>query len=113
MADPVRGGNVPNFAHPFLAALKTTSNMQNAYRLDEGYSEDTRSQAGSEMRADSRMGETSDNEPAQILPDWVSSMTEYERSGASHRILNAARRFPDKSGVLSTVDGALFPLATP
>jgi F-box and WD-40 domain protein 1/11 len=87
MADPLRNGSVPNFAHPFLplAAFKSAASpMHNAFRLDEGYSEDTRSQAGSEMRADSRMGDLPDPEPSQsLLPDWVLNLTEYERSGKS------------------------------
>ena len=84
MADPLRNGSVPNFAHPFLSALKSTSAIQNAYRLDEGYSEDTRSQAESELRADSRMGDLGDNEQSsspRLLPDVVGTMTEFERRG--------------------------------
>jgi len=58
--------------------------MTSAFRLDEGFSEDTKSQAGSEMppRPDSRMGGTTDQEPADPqLPDWIMGMSEWERSG--------------------------------
>jgi F-box and WD-40 domain protein 1/11 len=58
--------------------------MTSAFRLDEGFSEDTRSQAGSEMppRPDSRMAGAADQEPADSqLPDWILGMSERERSG--------------------------------
>jgi F-box and WD-40 domain protein 1/11 len=75
MAEPFR--NPPPFGPSFLQPFKS-----NTFKLDEGYSEDTRSQAGSEMRADSRMGDIMDHEPSQsLLPDWVVNMNEAERSG--------------------------------
>lgn len=56
-----------------------------ANRFDEGYSEDTRSQSGSDMtmRLDSRLGESigMDQDPQYPLPDWVLNMSENERSG--------------------------------
>lgn len=84
MADPFRNnGPLPPFAPSFLQSFKS-----NIYIKDEGYSEDTRSQAGSEMRADSRMGEVEgegdmmdqDASPSG-LPDWVINMNETERRG--------------------------------
>jgi hypothetical protein len=54
-------------------------------RFDEGYSEDTRSQSGSDlvMRTDSRLGEAMgmDQDAQYPLPDWVMNMNETERSG--------------------------------
>lgn len=58
--------------------------MQNTFRLDEGYSEDTRSQTGSEMpaRADSSMGETHEQDQTNAqLPEWILGMNELDRSG--------------------------------
>ena len=82
MADPLRNNGAPPFPPSYLQAFKSASPMLNSFRLDEGYSEDTRSQAGSEMRADSRMGDMMDHEPIQsLLPDWVINMSEGERSG--------------------------------
>lgn len=55
-----------------------------ASRFDEGYSEDTRSQTGSDMvmRTESRLGEGGMEQDMQYsLPDWVMHMTEGERSG--------------------------------
>jgi len=59
--------------------------MSSAFRLDEGFSEDTRSQAGSEMPpcSDSRMAGTAGQEPVDPqLPNWLLGMSEWERSGA-------------------------------
>ena len=76
MADPFRSSGAPSFVSPYLQAFKAA-----AYRLDEGYSEDTRSQA------DSRMGEGDimEHETGQplLLPDWVVNMSESDRSGES------------------------------
>jgi len=58
--------------------------MSSAFRLDEGFEEDTRSQAGSEMppRPDSCMAGAADQETADPqLPDWILGMSEWERSG--------------------------------
>jgi F-box and WD-40 domain protein 1/11 len=54
-------------------------------RFDEGYSEDTRSQSGSDMltRTDTRLGDgiNMDQDLQYPLPDWVLNMTENDRSG--------------------------------
>lgn len=80
MADSFRNnGHQPPFGPSFLHAFKS-----NTFKLDEGYSEDTRSQAGSEMRADSRMGDgdiMDQDASASLLPDWVANMNETDRSG--------------------------------
>jgi F-box and WD-40 domain protein 1/11 len=59
--------------------------MHSSFRLDEGFSEDTRSQSGSEatVRADSRV----EDGPEQVhqnhsLPEWILGMNESDRSGA-------------------------------
>ena len=55
-----------------------------ASRFDEGYSEDTRSQTGSDMvvRNESRLGEgVMEQDMQYALPDWVMHMSESERSG--------------------------------
>lgn len=81
MTEPFRNSGPPPFAPSFLQNFKS-----NTYIKDEGYSEDTRSQAGSEMRADSRMGEVEgdmmDQDASRSgLPDWVVNMNETERRG--------------------------------
>lgn len=69
--------------HPFRPASSMSAN-----RFDEGYSEDTRSQNGSDMvmRIDGGPG---DGEMDAIspfsLPDWVMTLSENERSGMSRQ----------------------------
>ena len=71
----------------YLQAFRPASAM-NANRFDEGYSEDTRSQSGSDMlmRTDSRLGDDSMEQELQYaLPDEVMQMSESERSGKLRR----------------------------
>jgi F-box and WD-40 domain protein 1/11 len=56
--------------------------MSSAFRLDEGFSEDTRSQAGSELlparaELDQDISTTGDLQ----VPEWLLAMTESDRSG--------------------------------
>lgn len=77
MADNLRSnGPAAAYFQPF---------KNNIFRLDEGYSEETRSQTGSELRAESRQGEVmdSDSPPPLMLPEWIGNMNESERSGTS------------------------------
>lgn len=64
-------------------------------RFDEGYSEDTRSQSGSDMvmRTDSRLGDGigTDQDPQYPLPDWVLNMSENDRSEFAYAILRSLR----------------------
>lgn len=55
----------------------------NIFRLDEGYSEETRSQAGSELPIDARMSEVMDADGSlpSLLPEWTGNMNESARSG--------------------------------
>jgi hypothetical protein len=66
------------------------------FRLDEGYSEETRSQAGSEMRAESREemhGMDVEGAPAgYLLPEWTGSLSETERAGRWHTVGRVAIR---------------------
>lgn len=67
----------PTYFQPF---------KNNVFRLDEGYSEETRSQTGSEMRAESRQGHVMDAEGGPsplLLPEWIGNLNESERSGMS------------------------------
>jgi F-box and WD-40 domain protein 1/11 len=67
----------------YLQAFRPTSAMH-ANRFDEGYSEDTRSQSGSDMlmRTDSQLGDEGMVQELQYaLPDEVMQMDESERSG--------------------------------
>lgn len=65
-----------------------------ANRFDEGYSEDTRSQNGSDMimRTDTGLGE-GEMEPGQnlVLPEWVMALSENERSEFAYAILQTLR----------------------
>lgn len=77
----------PPYMHPFRPASSMSVN-----RFDEGYSEDTRSQNGSDMvmRSDLRLSDgDGDTEPdSQFnLPDWVMALSETERSGKSSRCI--------------------------
>lgn len=86
MANPFRTpGTAASYTQPFSPALKTAlSNMNSPFRLDEGYSEDTRSQSEADvMRVDSGLADVDDRSPQTTLdlPDWVKSLTEAERSG--------------------------------
>lgn len=76
---------------------------RNDFRLDEGYSEEMRSQTGSEMRAESRQGHVMEAEnglSTLVLPEYFGNLNETERSGmfpsaaAAMRVLHA--------GVLAT-----------
>lgn len=82
MAGPV-ASTTPFAAPAYLQSFRPASSMS-ASRFDEGYSEDTRSQTGSDMvvRTDSRPGESGMEQDLQYaLPDWVMQMPENERSG--------------------------------
>ncbi len=60
------------------------TNVLQAYKLDEGYSEETRSQPGSDTNLRSPMGSifmTGDGSTAS-LPAWVTTLDEVERIGA-------------------------------
>lgn len=82
MAGPL-GSTTPFAAPAYLQSFRPASSMS-ASRFDEGYSEDTRSQTGSDMvvRTDSRLGEGGMEQDLQYaLPEWVMHMSESERSG--------------------------------
>jgi F-box and WD-40 domain protein 1/11 len=68
--------------HPFASSMS-------ANRFDEGYSEDTRSQSGSDLvlRSDSRLMEDGIQPDSPFsLPDWVTALSEGERSGESTKL---------------------------
>ncbi|KAH8730718.1 hypothetical protein GQ44DRAFT_746627 [Phaeosphaeriaceae sp. PMI808] len=77
----------PPYMHPFRPASSMSVN-----RFDEGYSEDTRSQSGSDMamRGDFRLVEDVLQPDAQLaLPDWVMALSESERSEFAYAILRS------------------------
>ncbi|KAF1845315.1 WD40 repeat-like protein [Cucurbitaria berberidis CBS 394.84] len=92
MAGPL-GNPTPFSAPPYMHPFRPASSMS-ANRFDEGYSEDTRSQSGSDMvmRTDVGLGE-GDLEPASpfSLPDWVMALSEHERSEFAYAILRSLR----------------------
>lgn len=67
-----------------MAGFKTPASAGTPFRLDEGYSEETRSQSEGEAaaRAASATAEESEQHVAlSSLPDWVLALTEEGRSG--------------------------------
>ncbi|KAF2842079.1 WD40 repeat-like protein [Patellaria atrata CBS 101060] len=63
-------------------------------KIDEGFSEDTRSQSGSDLitRTESGMVESSESEPGPIpLPSWILNLSEAERSEFTYAILRSLR----------------------
>ncbi|KAL6707693.1 hypothetical protein ACN47E_003814 [Coniothyrium glycines] len=87
-------GNPPQFSgppymHPFRPASAMSAN-----RFDEGYSEETRSQNGSDMlmRGDSMLSQGEAEPDMQFsLPDWVLALSENERSEFAYAILRSLR----------------------
>ena len=83
-------GPTPNFhsnTRTFRDMMQPTQ-LPPSFRIDEGYSEDTRSQTGSETAGDANM--RSDQmvnapTPGQLLglPDWIMALSEADRSGQS------------------------------
>lgn len=59
--------------------------MQTAFKLDEGYSEETRSQTGSDiaMEPEYMAGVPPSQDPTSFvgLPDWIMTLGEHQRSG--------------------------------
>ncbi|PSN60935.1 WD40 repeat-like protein [Corynespora cassiicola Philippines] len=94
MAAPLSSSTAPFSAPPYLQAFRPASSMS-SNRFDEGYSEDTRSQSGSDMvmRADSRLGDGVgiDQDAQYPLPDWVLTMSENDRSEFAYAILRSLR----------------------
>lgn len=60
--------------------------MQTPFKLDEGYSEETRSQSGSDVAMESEYMtavSASQESPSFVgLPDWIMTLGEHQRSGA-------------------------------
>ena len=81
----------PYGANPAMAALKNLMAAgQSSFRLDEGYSEDTRSQSGASdmaFRMDIGMDEPMDQDMDNLLPDWLMAMNEDQRSGMARTSL--------------------------
>ncbi|KAF2024831.1 F-box/WD repeat-containing protein 7 [Setomelanomma holmii] len=79
----------PPYLHPFRPASSMSANN----RFDEGYSEDTRSQSGSDMvmRSDFRAEEGPQPDSQLTLPDWVLALSETERSEFAYAILRSLR----------------------
>ncbi|KAF2753966.1 WD40 repeat-like protein [Pseudovirgaria hyperparasitica] len=98
MAQPIRRANSGTFvgAPSFLASMRCAS-----FKVDEGYSEDTRSQSENDilMRSDSRLEEMTEAD-GQVLPDWLLSMNEADRSEFTYMILRTLRT----SSIASIVD---------
>ncbi|KAF1911347.1 WD40-repeat-containing domain protein [Ampelomyces quisqualis] len=79
----------PPYMHPFRPASSMSAN-----RFDEGYSEDTRSQSGSDMvsRSDFRLADDGIEPDSSFnLPDWVMALSEGERSEFAYAILRSLR----------------------
>ncbi len=77
-----------------------SSPIQILDRLDEGYSEETRSQTGSDgvLTPDTRSGAMEEqvlNDPLVVLPEWIMAMSELDRSGmdCQSSLLSQSSRF--------------------
>lgn len=84
MAGPLSNSAAQFSGPPYMHPFRPVSSMS-ANRFDEGYSEDTRSQSGSDMvmRSDFRLAEDAMQPDSPFsLPDWVMALSEGERSGA-------------------------------
>ncbi|KAF2830544.1 WD40 repeat-like protein [Ophiobolus disseminans] len=89
LGNPAAQFSGPPYMHPFRPASSMSAN-----RFDEGYSEDTRSQSGSDMvmRSDFRLAEDGLQPDSQLtLPDWVVALSESERSEFAYAILRSLR----------------------
>ncbi|KAF1984227.1 WD40 repeat-like protein [Aulographum hederae CBS 113979] len=88
MADPVRAGAEDR---PYKCPFKTAA-QNPPFKLDEGYSDDTRSQSGSDtvmpLRPELQMDESMDEGVPQ-LPSWVLDLSEAERSEFAYAILRS------------------------
>ena len=76
---------VPFSNPPYIAAFQSAASMNAPFKIDEGYSEETRSQNESDapMRSGSRDSDLPDQEAATMLPlpEWVLGLSETDRSG--------------------------------
>ena len=94
MAGPLGSNGVGPFGGASYLPTFRPSSMNAVFKLDEGYSEDTRSQSGSDtiMRTDSRLGEGLDQDTQFPLPEWVLNMNEGDRSGMVKRYSAASQK---------------------
>lgn len=88
MADQPATPNQGPFASqaPFLHDY-TNTKMGTPFKLDEGFSEDTRSQSevDAAMRSEPQLSETAEDSTSRItLPGWILSLPENERAGMPH-----------------------------
>ena len=64
--------------------IMKNSNMNHTYKVDEGYSEETRSQSGGSdivMGNDASVVDICENESRFALPKWLLDLSESERRG--------------------------------
>ncbi|KAI9770196.1 MAG: hypothetical protein M1839_003262 [Geoglossum umbratile] len=98
-----------NQPHDFIPAMEQPPASQCTYKLDEGYSEETRSQAGSDaaLRTDaSAPNSTAQRELfASKLPHWIRNLPDADRSELAHTILRSLR-----TSEISTIVERLRPL---
>ncbi|KAI9814600.1 MAG: hypothetical protein M1827_003156 [Pycnora praestabilis] len=87
-------GGLVSQPQPFQSTF-APSPMQTSFKLDEGYSEETRSQSDSDsiMRSDSRAENRVEHGPASSngLPDWILALSEADRSELAHSVLRSLR----------------------
>ncbi|KAI9800639.1 MAG: hypothetical protein M1825_003961 [Sarcosagium campestre] len=79
-------------ASRFPAALSPSA-MQTSFKVDEGYSEETRSQTGSDIAAHalSGPGSLSQDSAEVALPAWMASLSERDRCELAYTILRTLR----------------------
>ncbi|KAI9844124.1 MAG: hypothetical protein M1838_002320 [Thelocarpon superellum] len=86
-------GTIPAGAAHFHSALPHDP-MQTSFKVDEGYSEETRSQAGSDAAVftpSSRAGDLTMDTTDVGLPPWITTLPEADRSELAYSILRTLR----------------------
>ncbi len=96
VSDSVMASTVDPFSASYTGQSQTyrasfqTHQMLTPFKLDEGYSEETRSQTGSDAAVEPEFGAgaTHNQGPAQLtgLPDWIMALPEQHRSGMFHQM---------------------------
>ncbi|KAF1813578.1 WD40 repeat-like protein [Eremomyces bilateralis CBS 781.70] len=84
---------VNNSSYPTQPPFKLPPSIGFPFKMDEGYSEDTRSQPDVEVasRSDSRAGDALDAYPNALLPEWILALGEPERCELAYTIMRSLR----------------------
>ena len=96
---PARSGKTASAGPPSAHAHLSNPPMPTTFKLDEGYSEETRSQAGSDsaFQSPSRLDEMALAPTELGIPSWITTMGEVERSGTYAGRMGCCTAFSFKS----------------